>query len=151
MENWTAATHGDCDRSCPDCLRNYGNRFIHGLLDWRLALDVAELFLGKPLQLDRWLGEAELLATRFQKLCRANGMDVEVRKAGKLWAVIHDGKKAMVLGHPLWHHRDALAHDWQLDAKADVAAVLERDASIHFVDVRELAASPQRYIVALGS
>ncbi|HEY0595010.1 helicase-related protein, partial [Sphingopyxis sp.] len=151
LENWTAARHGDCDRSCPDCLRNYGNRFIHGLLDWRLALDVAELFLGEPLRLDRWLGEAEPLARRFQKLCLANGMDVEVRKAGKLWAVSNRDKKAIVLGHPLWHHRDALAHDWQLDAKAEIASLLERDAPVRFVDVRDLAASPQRHIVAIGS
>ena len=34
---WSRPFHSDsCDRSCPDCLRNYGNRFSHGLLDWRL-------------------------------------------------------------------------------------------------------------------
>lgn len=36
--------HGvDCDTSCHQCLRDYGNMSYHGLLDWRLALDMARL------------------------------------------------------------------------------------------------------------
>lgn len=33
----------ECDTSCSRCLREYGNMGYHGLLDWRLALDVARL------------------------------------------------------------------------------------------------------------
>src|SRR5439155_5485049 len=44
----------DCDASCPDCLRSYDNRQLHSVLDWRLALDVAELATGKTLSLSRW-------------------------------------------------------------------------------------------------
>ncbi|MDG1858902.1 MAG: DUF1998 domain-containing protein, partial [Emcibacteraceae bacterium] len=43
---WNGSEHIECDKSCPDCLRTYSNRFNHGLLDWRLALDMMELFLG---------------------------------------------------------------------------------------------------------
>ncbi|WP_216634582.1 DEAD/DEAH box helicase [Gloeomargarita lithophora] len=36
--------HGkNCDTSCNDCLRDYRNLAYHGLLDWRLALDMARL------------------------------------------------------------------------------------------------------------
>ena len=38
-----------CDASCPDCLRSYDNRFIHPHLDWRLALDLAQLAKGDAL------------------------------------------------------------------------------------------------------
>jgi hypothetical protein len=33
----------NCDTSCNDCLRDYRNLAYHGLLDWRLALDMARL------------------------------------------------------------------------------------------------------------
>ena len=46
-----------CDTSCPDCLRSYENRYVHALLDWRLALDVGEIAAGFPLDLSRWLIE----------------------------------------------------------------------------------------------
>jgi DEAD/DEAH box helicase domain-containing protein len=47
---WTRGTadgvagHGDhCDASCNLCLRDYRNLAYHGILDWRLALDLARL------------------------------------------------------------------------------------------------------------
>jgi DEAD/DEAH box helicase domain-containing protein len=148
--NWTSAGHLDCDRSCPDCLRNYGNRFIHGLLDWRLALDMAELFLGLPLDLDRWLGRAEAEARGFAHLCQATGLDVEVVKAGELWAIAASTGKSLIIGHPLWHHREGLAQDPQVNAKL---ALQDKNGhtSIRYVDVRELAANPQVYVVELGN
>jgi DEAD/DEAH box helicase domain-containing protein len=151
LANWSDPRHGECDRSCPDCLRNYGNRFIHGLLDWRLALDLAELFTGKQLALSRWLDEGEPTTRRFAKLCQANGMEVGVKKASKLWTVGISGKLVLVVGHPLWHHRDALVHDWQLDAREEIFALNGRGTQVRFVDVRELAANPQKYIVALAN
>ncbi|MGX9574205.1 DEAD/DEAH box helicase [Mesorhizobium sp. f-mel] len=35
---------GSCDQSCYRCLSRYGNQAYHGLLDWRLGLDVLGLF-----------------------------------------------------------------------------------------------------------
>jgi hypothetical protein len=41
---WLAAAHaGECDTSCNLCLRDFYNMPYHGLLDWRLALDMAEM------------------------------------------------------------------------------------------------------------
>lgn len=34
---------GSCDQACYRCLCRYGNQAYHGLLDWRLGLDVLEL------------------------------------------------------------------------------------------------------------
>jgi Lhr-like helicase len=35
---------GQCERSCTKCLRHYGNRFLHGRLDRRLALQLLRYF-----------------------------------------------------------------------------------------------------------
>jgi ATP-dependent helicase YprA (DUF1998 family) len=40
---WLSAHAAGCDASCHHCLRDYGNAPYHGLLDWRLALDMAAL------------------------------------------------------------------------------------------------------------
>ena len=41
---WMNETHRrECDTSCNSCLRDFHNLHYHGLLDWRLALDMARL------------------------------------------------------------------------------------------------------------
>jgi hypothetical protein len=41
---WLGGDHGgECDTSCNLCLRDFYNGPYHGLLDWRLALDMARL------------------------------------------------------------------------------------------------------------
>src|SRR5439155_25840727 len=63
---WASEAHAqDCDWSCPNCLRSWDNRRTHGLLDWRLGLDVAELALGRPLSTGRSLDRAPRLAAGF--------------------------------------------------------------------------------------
>jgi len=43
-EQWTREQHvQDCSASCNRCLREFNNQSYHGLLDWRLALDMARL------------------------------------------------------------------------------------------------------------
>ena len=32
-----------CTSSCYDCIRDYSNQDVHGILDWRLGLDIARL------------------------------------------------------------------------------------------------------------
>jgi len=40
--------HADgCTTSCQHCLRHYGNRMNHQALDWKLALDMIEVLLGR--------------------------------------------------------------------------------------------------------
>jgi len=38
-----ASTGVECDTSCNLCLRDFANLAYHGLLDWRLALDMARI------------------------------------------------------------------------------------------------------------
>lgn len=47
------SSHADeCQTSCPDCLREFGNLPYHNILDWRLALDVARLALSAQAPID---------------------------------------------------------------------------------------------------
>ena len=52
-ERWALGLHGaECDTSCNRCLRDFYNLSYHGLLDWRLAIDVARLALDPDAILD---------------------------------------------------------------------------------------------------
>lgn len=82
----------------PDCLRSYDNRRLHVYLVWRLALDVAELAAGRPLDESRWL---DLVPTRADLLGELPGLTS--RPAGDLRAVIsQETSRAAIIGHPLW-------------------------------------------------
>lgn len=100
--------HGACSDSCPDCLRSYDNRRLHGALDWRLALDVATLASGSPLDPARWLSRADLLASAFVRAFeRALPCTIEPVGEGMLALVRSDRTRGVVIGHPLWRHEEA--------------------------------------------
>lgn len=117
--------HGsDCDTSCNICLRDYQNLAYHGLLDWRLALDMARLVLDAGAVVDihspwgnfrnPWLNllQTSIPAT-FQQL--GYGQPVQF---GTLVGYVHQNSKRRtirILRHPLWNDRHP---DW----KAAVAA-----------------------------
>lgn len=147
---WQAEKHAkDCDRSCPDCLRNYANRFSHGVLDWRLALDLADLVLGNNLPLDRWIGaNAEKAAIRaFTQLCADAGSPVTEDYANNL-ACLSNGKKALVLGHPLWHTQEGYLQPQQMGARDELLrAGLQPD----FVDIRDFTSRMASYYLRLQS
>lgn len=97
---WAETSHSSrCSTSCPDCLRSYNNRRIHGYLDWRLALDTVELALGRELKLERWFQNAEDAL-----------MGITHNRAGVEFEFIHElpvlknqsSGIAMIFGHPLW-------------------------------------------------
>ncbi|GAB3085700.1 DEAD/DEAH box helicase [Isoptericola nanjingensis] len=104
-EAWQAEAHGSCDTSCPDCLRSWDNRHLHGALDWRLAVDVAELALGRALDTSRW---DRVVASGVRGFARAfrdalDGLDAhEVEGI----TVISAGRVAVPVGHPLWSISD---------------------------------------------
>ena len=149
---WTSPSHsGDCDRSCPDCLRNYGNRFSHGMLDWRLALDLAGLALGEPLDLRRWLqgpGDPSVLA--FARLCTDSGIDAKVEAHGPLPCIVA-GRRAIVLGHPLWHTAGGLAQPSQVEAITSLRAAHGEDLDVILADARDFGIRPATYMVKLGA
>lgn len=90
-----------CRSSCPDCLRSYDNRWLHPALDWRLALDVAELAAGEPLRDERWLGSIPRAVEAFVSGYAGAGLDPV--QLGALPGILHnDRKRAVFLSPPLW-------------------------------------------------
>lgn len=148
---WQADVHAMCDRSCPDCLRSYNNRFLHAALDWRLALDIAELVLGHPLDTDRWLGSSERIAKRFVELCNIDNGNVILERADSLLAVTRlDPGLSLILSHPLWYtKKEGLVQDRQLDAKMTLQANHGTNHEIEFIDIREFAAYPQSFVIKM--
>ena len=117
---WADSSHASrCSTSCPDCLRSYNNRRIHGFLDWRLALDAVELALGKELNLARWFSSAAReLGGLVQDL-----PSVQIAEYSGLPVLINSvSKSAVVFGHPLWSSQAGLLTDTQSAAEAELAA-----------------------------
>jgi DEAD/DEAH box helicase domain-containing protein len=63
-----------CFGSCYECLRHYGNRFSHAILDWRLGLDILSLLAGRELSVSlrapHW---ADVVGARFASRLREFG------------------------------------------------------------------------------
>jgi DEAD/DEAH box helicase domain-containing protein len=113
---YSAPVHLVCTASCPDCLRSYDNRRLHGALDWRLALDVAELAAGVPLDTRRWLDRSPVLADAFVEAFRF-AVDCKVEQAGELLAIVRsDRAKGALLGHPLWRREPQHLNATQAEA-----------------------------------
>ncbi|WP_249146669.1 DUF1998 domain-containing protein [Bradyrhizobium japonicum] len=150
QERWSKNIHSNsCDSSCPDCLRNYGNRFSHGMLDWRLALDLAQVALGEELDTSRWLGPSnDRKVEAFAGLCAQMGMPVTLEKHGGLSCVFRDGK-GLVVGHPLWHRSEGAIQPAQLAAMTSLRAAYGLDFLVEFVDARDFAGHPASYVLRL--
>lgn len=73
---YEAENHATCSASCSDCLRSYDNRRLHGVLDWRLALDLAGA------QARRGARSPEFSRVAWRWLIRGWGADC--RMAGEL-------------------------------------------------------------------
>jgi DEAD/DEAH box helicase domain-containing protein len=142
--DWQAEGHSDCDRSCPDCVRTYSNRFIHHLLDWRLALDVSELLLGLPMDESRWLGNSASTAEHFKTICSMIELEVEIEEVNGLVAIVGEDK-GIILSHPLWHTREGLAQKQQIEAKLILKAA-DSTREIEFADVREVSNRPEAFL-----
>lgn len=136
-----------CDSSCPDCLRSYDNRMLHSLLDWRLALDAADLALGQPLDTSRWLGGSEEAARSFVRSHEVASIPLEVAPAGPLVQIRAPSKQsAIVLTHPLWRGMDEM-QSWTSEQNAAYQAVRDEtgdEASIMLVDLWQLQRRPER-------
>jgi len=61
-------------------------------------------------------------------------------------STIRSGKKALVLGHPLWHTRDGYLQPRQVEARDELLA---NDITPVFVDAREFASRMATYFPKL--
>jgi DEAD/DEAH box helicase domain-containing protein len=148
--DWRSEGHRRCDASCPDCLRNYGNRMVHHLLDWRLALDMTGLLLDQPLDLDFWRPTAMSAAERFCKVCEMAGAAVTLEHEG-LPAVVRGGPspRILVLSHPLWHTRDGLLNGAQLQCREAFIGRYGPGATLFFADSRMVDKRPQGFLTRM--
>jgi Lhr-like helicase len=105
--------HGsDCDTSCNLCLRDYQNLPYHGLLDWRLALDMARLLSNpaSPIDLNSSWGNFQnpwfsLVQNPIPAALQRLGYGTSVQ-FGTLTGYVHqDARRRTIkmIRHPLWN------------------------------------------------
>jgi len=136
--SFEAPSHSDCTTSCPDCLRSWDNRRLHGFYDWRLALDVAALARGEPLSTRRWFSRAPQLITTFFAAFSQH-LDLTTTTVRGLPAITRsDGSAAVLLGHPLWQ-LDGHLNGTQADAAVELGFNF---ASVVVSDLFVLARTP---------
>lgn len=132
--------HADtCDRSCPDCLRSYENRPLHPLLDWRLGLDLAELAAGRPLDEQRWIGEASTIARAV-----ADSFDLRAGSVADLPTLSDGGARTAILCHPMWTAEER----WE---KVESRIPAEASSDTRCFDLYTAKAFPDEIAVWLGS
>ena len=142
--NWEDTMHSNaCDNSCANCLRTYQNIADHHRLDWKLALDLAELTLGRKLNLSRWFNDAEIFAEKFRDNFNKRYGDhkkLELEIFDQL-PVLYDTtlERALVLSHPLWHNR--ILNVDQTNVKYQVEGIAA-NIKTEFVDIRAFRAAP---------
>jgi DEAD/DEAH box helicase domain-containing protein len=136
-----------CDSSCPDCLRSYDNRMLHGLLDWRLALDAADLACGQTLDTSRWLHGSDAAAHAFVQSHEVATVPLQVAAAGPLVQIRAPSKQSVViLTHPLWRQIDETQH-WTAEQQAAYQTVQDEtggESTILFTDLWQLQRRPER-------
>jgi len=144
---------GDCDSSCPDCLRSYENRRNHGYLDWRLALDLAEVAYGINYDESRWFKDAELLTDNLINSYQGIGVEFEKLKLGRLFAIVNkSNNRAVIFMHPLWNGINSFYwNDEQEQAFTDLKNYLPSLNQIKspFIDLWILRNKPQAIFDAL--
>lgn len=148
---WNGKKHLECDRSCPDCMRSYNNRELHHLLDWRLALDMAELVLDKPLNLKRWLSRAPQEAKLFKDACAGAHTDIEIKQFGALTAVVNEETRRIgILGHPLWHWKEPFFAPPQREAIAEQRSSSYSDCQTSFFDIRVFHGNAHTFLIKMA-
>lgn len=91
-----------CTTSCPDCLRDFTNLTYHGILDWRLGLDLARLALdvNAPIDLTApyWQGlDVAAAGPYFAAMSGYQRVTYGGLQAGRR------GNRAEIITHPLWN------------------------------------------------
>jgi hypothetical protein len=126
-----------CDSACYDCLKDYRNAAYHGLLDWRLALDVLDLLRGEALDpAQRWAHMGEQALRTF---CEDLGYEL-ADLAGMPAAVDASSKRALIAVHPFEHNPpQPMPQDVRADARV---AAAQRGLKLHTASLFELVRTP---------
>lgn len=138
-DRWREPAHIQCDASCPDCLRSWDNRHLHPALDWRLALDVAQLARGEALCTDRWLALGAAAAEHFLAGFHEALPGLALEEVNGL-VTLRLGR-TVVVGHPLWPQRGPDL----VPAQQEVARRLRDEGhEVEWTDVRTLVQRPDQ-------
>ena len=115
-ELWIKEDHNhihECDTSCNTCLRDFHNLPYHGLLDWRLALDMARLAASSTVTIDlvsQWSKEENpwkvlLQGDNAPVPATMHRLGYGLENFGELRGYVKRGgtvKKIWIECHPLW-------------------------------------------------
>jgi len=110
---WVVPEHKQrCDTSCNACLRDFYNMQYHGLLDWRLALDMARLARDRSSQLDLDSDVGLSIGNLWRPLVESDHASVSrtLKQLGFTYHMVGSQpcflskrrRKALVVCHPLW-------------------------------------------------
>ncbi|MEY4902419.1 MAG: hypothetical protein RLZZ292_234, partial [Bacteroidota bacterium] len=92
--------HQKCSSSCYDCLRDYYNQQYHGLLNWRIALDLAALANNPNEKLDfqqeYWKGYID----EFLVLSLQNKLNAKRMNSSEL--ILQKENEYFIITHPFW-------------------------------------------------
>lgn len=96
-----------CESSCYDCLRDYYNQSSHGLLNWRLGLDMARVSNDPNERFDfsqeYWREHLKEIAEKIKIK-----LEGEVLKIDSTY-FINSEKKNILITHPLWNEHEIQA------------------------------------------
>ena len=130
---WEDPAHAHyCTVSCPDCLRSYDNRRLHGALDWRLALDMMDLAAGGSLK-TRALARTGCPAAHAFAQSTGGWLAAELLDGLPVLTNKEDGK-AVILGHPLVEARRGAPHRWQ----RHVVDIVTTNTDVHVIELSDL-------------
>ena len=110
---WMKQVHShECDTSCNACLRDYHNLSYHGLLDWRLALDMVRLAASSTANIDLvspwsehenpWAPLLQGTATPVPAAMQRIGYRTPVQFASLRGYIHISRQKIWIERHPLW-------------------------------------------------
>lgn len=116
VSKWFASDHLGCDTSCNACLREYTNLPYHGLLDWRLALDMVRIAqYGSKVDLaTAWGNHPNPWRTVLDKAIPNTLMRLgydSPKVFGTLRGYLFNGRRNQVVlieRHPLWQDNHSL-------------------------------------------
>jgi DEAD/DEAH box helicase domain-containing protein len=153
LPRFEATRHrGQCDASCPDCLRSYDNRQLHSVLDWRLALDLAEIASGVQPDLARWLSAGPSAAQYLVDTFGTAGVALEAKNVSMLAGVCAPAENRIVIfSHPLWRKEQPFWTREQSSAKDAVVSTIGPSTEIRFVDLHQYRRYPHRAFTWLAS
>jgi len=150
---WLLPGHaGECDTSCNLCLRDFYNLPYHGLLDWRLALDMGRLLRSAAASIDLttpW----PTTANPWDRLLAGTGAPVPAllhrlgygppQMFGTLRGYVHTNPQRRVIlleSHPLWTDQHA-----SLTAASGIALQLYPGFNVRAIDPLLAIRRPAEY------